>query len=149
MALKVELKPGERFILGNCVITNDSQRTRLFIEGDAPILREKDILTPETADTPARRIYLAIQMMYLGGDTRTQQDIYFTLVNDILAAAPSTYDFIERINNLILTNSLYKALREARRLIAYEGELLGHAAHGGTGLRPDGANDGGTAGSRG
>ena len=47
MALKVELKPGERIILGECVVTNGDQRTRLLIEGDAPILREKDILTPE------------------------------------------------------------------------------------------------------
>ncbi len=54
MALKVELKPGERFILGTSVITNDNQRTRLYIQGDAPVLREKDILTAETADTPCQ-----------------------------------------------------------------------------------------------
>ena len=47
MALKVELKPGERIILGECVITNADQRARLLIEGQVPILREKDILTPE------------------------------------------------------------------------------------------------------
>ena len=64
MALKVELKPGERIILGECVITNDDQRTRLLIEGKAPILREKDIMTPRRADTPAKRIYLAVQLMY-------------------------------------------------------------------------------------
>ncbi len=45
MALKVELKPGERIILGDCVVTNADQRTRLLIEGEAPILREKDIMT--------------------------------------------------------------------------------------------------------
>jgi flagellar protein FlbT len=45
MGLKVELKPGERIIIGDYVITNDDQRTRLVIEGEAPILREKDILT--------------------------------------------------------------------------------------------------------
>ncbi len=56
MALKVELKPGERVIIGDCVITNADQRTRLLIEGETPILREKDILTSETANTPARRI---------------------------------------------------------------------------------------------
>ena len=55
MSLKVELKPGERLIVGNCVITNSDQRTRLFIDGKAPILREKDILTFETADSPAKR----------------------------------------------------------------------------------------------
>ena len=45
MGLKVELKPGERFIVGDCLVTNGNQRTRLLIEGDAPILREKDIMT--------------------------------------------------------------------------------------------------------
>ena len=49
MALKVELKPGERLIVGECVITNADQRTRLLIEGHAPILREKDILTSKSA----------------------------------------------------------------------------------------------------
>ena len=50
MALKVELKPHERIIIGACVITNTDQRARLLIDGDnIPILREKDILTPETA----------------------------------------------------------------------------------------------------
>ena len=61
MGLKVELKPGERFILGECLVTNGDQRTRLLIEGQAPILREKDIMTPEQADTPAKRIYLCVQ----------------------------------------------------------------------------------------
>ena len=47
MALKVELKPHERIIIGSCVITNTEQRTRLLIDGDnIPILREKAILTP-------------------------------------------------------------------------------------------------------
>ena len=68
MSLKVELKPGEKLIVGNCVITNSDQRTRLFIDGKAPILREKDILTPETADSPAKRIYLAVQLMYIDED---------------------------------------------------------------------------------
>ena len=69
MALKVELKPGERIILGECVVTNDAgQRTNLLIEGGVPILREKDIMTPERADTPAKRIYLAVQFMYTARD---------------------------------------------------------------------------------
>ena len=65
MALKVELKPGEKLLVGDCIITNSDQRTRLFISGNAPILREKDILTSETANTPAKRIYLAVQLMYI------------------------------------------------------------------------------------
>ena len=54
MALKVELKPGERLIVGSVVITNSDQRARLFIDGKAPILREKDILSPALAGAHGR-----------------------------------------------------------------------------------------------
>ncbi|HEX7777207.1 MAG TPA: flagellar biosynthesis repressor FlbT [Parvibaculum sp.] len=124
MALKVELKPGERFILGESVITNDDQRTRLFIEGDAPILREKDILRLDDADTPCKKIYVMIQMMYLAPDPAVHHDLYFQIVKDVLDAAPSTSPYIENINNKILTGEMYKALKETRKLIEYERELL-------------------------
>src|SRR5436853_4914055 len=127
MALKVELKPGERIILGDCVITNADQRTRLLIEGEAPILREKDILTRDCADTPAKRIYLAVQLMYTSRDPRAHHEIYFTLVRDTLSAAPSTWPYIESINNHILTGEMYKALKHAKKLIAHEQELMDHA----------------------
>jgi flagellar protein FlbT len=127
MALKVELKPGERVIIGDCVVTNHDQRTRLLIEGSAPILREKDIMTAERANSPARRIYLAVQMMYTSRDPRTHHEIYFSLMRDIVQAAPSTWPYIEAINNHILTGQMYKALKDAKKLIAYEQELLNHA----------------------
>ena len=127
MALKVELKPGERIILGECVVTNADQRTRLLIDGNVPILREKDILTAEDADTPAKRIYLAIQLMYTSKTPRDHQHIYFVLINEFLQAAPSAWQHIENINNHILTGEMYKALKDAQKLIAYGRGLLGHA----------------------
>ncbi len=127
MALKVELKAGERIILGECVITNDGQRTRLVIEGQMPVLREKDILTRELADTPAKRIYLAVQLMYTSKDPRPHHEIYFALVREITEAAPSAWPLIESINNHILTGELYKAMKDAKKLIAYEQELINHA----------------------
>jgi flagellar protein FlbT len=127
MALKVELKPNERILIGEAVVTNCNQRSWLVIEGVSPILREKDILTAASADTPAKRIYLAVQLMYTARDPRAHHDVYFGLVREIVQAAPSTWDYVENINNQILTGNLYKALRETKKLIAYEGELLQHA----------------------
>lgn len=127
MSLKVELKPGERLIVGNCVITNSDQRTRLFIDGKAPILREKDILTFESANSPAKRIYLAVQLMYIHEDVERLTKDYFQLVNDIITAAPSTIRIVDEINNEILTGQLYKALKAAKKLIQYEQELLANA----------------------
>lgn len=128
MALKVELKPGERFILGDSVITNDDQRTRLFIEGTTPILREKDILRLDEADTPCKKIYLVVQMMYLSPDPRQHHEMYFDLVKQVLEAAPSTRAYIDDVNSKILTGEMYKALKAARKLIGYEGELLGNVS---------------------
>jgi len=127
MALKVEIKLGERIIIGDSLVTNDGHRARLLIEGDAPILREKDILLPDDADTPSKKIYLIIQLMYLANDPRKHHELYFQLIKDLQTAAPSTAQNIDEINNLILTGSYYKALKSANKLIAYEKELMKNA----------------------
>jgi flagellar biosynthesis repressor protein FlbT len=125
MTLKVELKPHERIIIGNCVVTNTDQRTRLLIDGDnIPILREKDILTPEIADTPAKLIYLAVQLMYISPDARANHGTYFNLIRDLVTAVPSVWPIIEGINNQILSGDLYQALKECKKLVAYERKLL-------------------------
>jgi len=125
MALKVELKPHERIIIGSCVITNTDQRARLLIEGEKiPILREKDIMTPATADTPAKLIYLAVQLMYIAPDPQANHGTYFNLLRDMVTAAPSAWPIIEGINTNILCGDLYQALKEARKLVAYEKKLL-------------------------
>jgi flagellar protein FlbT len=127
MALKVELKPNERILVGESVITNCNQRSSLVIEGSSPILREKDILTARRADSPAKRIYLAVQLMYTSRDPRAHHDVYFALVRQIVQAAPSTWGYVENINHQILTGNLYKALKETKKLIAYEEEILANA----------------------
>ena len=125
MALKVELKPHERIIIGSCVITNTDQRARLLIDGDnVPILREKDMMTPESADTPAKLVYLAVQLMYISPDPQNNHGTYFNLLREIITSVPSAWPIIEEINSNILNGQLYRALKEARKLIAYERELL-------------------------
>ena len=120
MALKIELKPHERFILGDCVVTNQGQRTRLLIEGKTPILREKDIMPLGRADTPAKRIYLVVQLMYTSKHAQEHETLYRKLTREMLKALPGARPFIDVINNRILTGDLYKALKETRKLIAYE-----------------------------
>ena len=124
MPLRVELKPFERIVIGQSVITNSDTRTAFLIDGDAPILREKDILTSETATTPVKRIYLCVQMMYLENDIPGYQDLYLGFIKELIEAVPSFRAPIEEVSNLILSGALYKALRELRALIKREEELL-------------------------
>lgn len=127
MALIIDLKPSERIIIGNALITNDENRTRLHIEGEAPILREKDIMRESEANSPCKRIYLSIQLMYLAHKPEEMHEIYFDLVRQTQNAAPSTATFFMKINDHILNNQYYKALKEANNLIEHEKELLAHA----------------------
>ncbi len=124
MALKVELKPFEQIIIGQSVITNSDTRTKLLIEGQAPILRQKDILTAATANTPVKRLYLCVQMMYLENDIPKYQDLYMDFVRDLLQAVPSFRKPIETASKLILGGALYNSLKEIQKLIKREEELL-------------------------
>ncbi len=127
MALRVELKPDERFILGACLVTNGPHRIQLLVEGDAPLLREKDIITEKQANTPAKRIYLAVQLMYTARDPRLYHKTYVILMRELVHAAPSAWPYIVAVNNNILAGEMYKALKSARALIDYEKELIDRA----------------------
>lgn len=126
MALIIDLKPGEKILIGEAVIINDNQRTRLNITGDAPILREKDVMKEEDADTPCKKIYFLVQCMYLARDPKEYFNKYFNQIKEIQRAAPTTSLFFMKINDMILEGHYYKAMKEARELIAHEEELVEH-----------------------
>lgn len=124
MALIIDLKPGEKILIGDAVITNDQQRTRLHIAGDSPILREKDVLQEEDADTPCKKIYFLIQCMYLARNPRIYHEKYFSLIKEIQSAAPTTTFFFLKINEHIMEGVYYKAMKEAKELLSHEEELV-------------------------
>jgi len=128
MPLKLTLKPGERVILAGAVIKNGPGVAHLLIENQVSLLRQKDILTEAEATSPCKRIYLVVQLMYIGdGLTSELAQVYWGLVRDILAAAPSTNDLISQISTYIVDSDFYPALKVARKLISYEEELIKHA----------------------
>src|SRR5258708_22216374 len=90
------------------------------------IRRKRNTLPPNPADTPAKLVYLAVQLMYISPDPQLNHGTYFNLVRDIVTAVPSAWPIIEGINNQILNGDLYQALKEARKLVAYEKKLLEH-----------------------
>ncbi len=124
MALVIDLKPQEKILIGEAVITNSSQRTRLHISGDAPIIRQKDIMQEEDANTPCKRIYFIIQCMYISPSPKDYQEKYFSSIEEIQKAAPSSSIFFMQINDQIMDGAYYKAMKIAKQLIDHERELL-------------------------
>jgi flagellar protein FlbT len=125
MALKITLKPHEKVIIGGAVITNGDLRSHLIIENRVPILRQKDILAEAEASSPCRRIYFVIQLMYVDEpNLATYHEMYWKLVKELVEAAPSTLPSVGRISESILSGNHYQALKEAKRLISYEKEVI-------------------------
>lgn len=127
MSLKITLKPYEKFILGRAVITNGDAKSVFIVENDVPILREKDILSLEAADTPCRKVYFAIQLMYV--DNKNLPDrhkTFWELVRDVVEAAPSTKPMLHEISRCILNDRYYQALKLTKKLIEYEREIVNH-----------------------
>jgi len=126
MALKITLKPNEKMIVGGAVVTNgNTKNTDLIIENNAPVLRQKDILSEKDATSPCSRIYFLIQLMYIDEENLTDhQPIYWKLVRELLDAVPRLAGHIDRINENILRGNFYRALKLAGELIDYEQEVL-------------------------
>lgn len=125
MALKITLKVHEKFIIGGAVITNGDAKSTFVVENDVPILREKDILTLTSANTPCKRIYFAIQLMYIDGKNLPEHHkTYWELVKDVAGAAPSQKPLLQEISNAILNERYYQALKLTKKLIEYEQEVV-------------------------
>ncbi len=127
MSLKLRLKPEEKVLVGKAVIKNGPRTSEFVVENNVPILRQKDILTEDEADSPSRRVYFVIQLMYIDTEKLVEyHGKYWELVSDILDAAPSTKPYIEKISEQILACEYYQALKFTRKLMSYEEELLTH-----------------------
>ncbi len=130
MPLKIELKPHESIIIGEALITNDNERTRFYIEGNIPILREKFILREKDANTPSRRVYFVVQQLYLSRGSTDLQNMYIEFVRDLQKAAPSLIPYTAAVTDDILKGDYYAAIKNASRLVAKEDELFGEALKG-------------------
>jgi flagellar protein FlbT len=129
MALKITLKADERVIIGGAVLKNVTGRAiELAVENQTPLLREKEILTQSSADSPCKKVYLAIQMMYVDrANLGDYHKIYWDITKDVIAAAPSTLPAVRVISELVYEERYYAAMKEAKKLIAYEEKLIRHA----------------------
>ena len=129
MPLKLSLKPGEKFVLNGAVVQNGDRRGVLVLQNKASVLREKDIMQQEQANTPARRIYFPVMMMYLdesGAEryydefVRRMSEFMGVIRNPVVLA-----DCVD-VSKYCMEREYYKALMLCRKLIEYEDERLGN-----------------------
>lgn len=128
MALKISLKPGEKVFIGGAVVQNGDSATELTVLNDVPLLRGKDVITEEQADTRCKQFYLCVQLMYMDRiNLAGYQQTYRELVQELLTVLPQSVDFIAEINNDLACGRYYQAMKCARKLVDFEEELIQHA----------------------
>jgi len=123
MPLKLSLKPGERFVLNGAVVQNGDRRGVLILQNKASVLREKDIMQVEEVNTPARRIYFPVMMMYLEGTVSPKLYDEFALrLTEFMGATrnPAVLSECVSASRHVMAKDFYKALMSARKLVDYE-----------------------------
>ena len=99
------------------------------------------IIQPEDANTPARRIYFPIMMMYLEPtEANRYYDEFVLRLNEFMGAirSPDILKECVSLSREVMAQDYYKALTRCRKLLVYEQGLLGNVD---PGLSDDGAED--------
>ena len=135
MPLRLKLKPQEKVVIGNTVIENGPKSATFLIHSKSIILREKDIMQEDQANSPAKRIYYVSLLMYLAGSTeesKVHHPAFKELTRQFQEACPTprAVELIHYIGSKILNDDFYGALKSARSLIDYEEKVLSEATQG-------------------
>jgi len=127
MPLKINVKPGEKFVVNGAVMVAGKKGASLVLQNEATILLGKDIMQEDEANTPAKRIYFTILLMYLDQDESDQyRGIFLELVESFLEATTFKEVRMTLLNIVQDVNEkrFYRALKTCKALIAYEAEIL-------------------------
>ncbi len=127
MPLKLSLKPGERFVLNGAVVENGDRRATLVLQNKASVLREKDIMQEHEADTPAKRIYFPVMMMYLSSSSQDGlYDAFVLRMTEFMNVIknPDVLSDCVAVSREVMGGEYYKALLRCRKLIAYEKDVM-------------------------
>ena len=133
MPLKLSLKPHEKFALNGAVLANGDKRASLIIQNKACVLREKDIMQPEDANTPTRRIYFPIMMMYLDSEAADTYYSQFALRMTEFMEAIRDREALATcvdISKDVMNGAYYKALVKCRTLFEFEEARLKYDVEG-------------------
>lgn len=126
--LVLKLSPKERVLINGAVIENGDRRSRLsIVTKDANILRLRDAIHPDEANTPVRRLCYTVQLVLTGDASR--EGSLKEIVGRIEELSqvfldPDSRSTLSRASDAFLCGDTYGCLKSLRLLIAREDRLL-------------------------
>mgnify|MGYP003365234024 CR=1 FL=1 len=129
--LVLELRQGDMMIVNGASI-RFRNKTRIELAAKARFLFGKQIMAPDAADSPARRIYFALQTAYIGteDERRTGLEEAKVLIREFQGATTSSLarEILDRAWDAATVDDCYTALKLVRRVIRHEDAILGRPA---------------------
>jgi flagellar protein FlbT len=129
--LVLELRQGEVMIVNGAPIRFRT-RSRIELTAKARFLFGKQIMPPDQAVSPARRIYFSLQAAYIG--TESEREAGLDSARHFIAEfqEATTSDMVRMVLDQALVaaeqDDCYQALKLVRRIIQYEDAVLGKIA---------------------
>ncbi len=126
--LVLELRQGDLMVLNGASIRFRT-KARIELAARARFLFGKQILPLAEADSPARRIYFALQTAYVGTDD--EQKAGLVEARDLIAAfkAATTSalagEILDRALAAAESDDCYQALKLVRRIVRHEDAVMG------------------------
>ena len=131
MSIRVlELRQGEMMIINGAPIRFRT-KTRIELTAHARFLFGKQIMAPDQADSPARRIYFALQSAYIGTDQERSSGL--AAARDLIVAfqeattSQLAREILDRSLQAAEADDCYQALKLVRRIIRHEDAVLGRS----------------------
>ena len=129
--LVLELRQGEVMIVNGAPIRFRT-KSRIELTAHARFLFGKQIMQPDQADSPARRIYFALQSAYIGADDERPSGLVAAreLIGQFKQATSSKLacEILDRALSAAEADDCYSALKLARRIIRHEDTVLGRVS---------------------
>ena len=126
--LILELRQGDMMIVNGASI-RFRNKARIELAAKARFLFGKQIMPLEAANSPARRIYFALQTAYIGTEEERAASLVLArqLIREFQTATTSVLarEILERALSLAITDDCYTALKLVRRVIRHEDSVLG------------------------
>ncbi|HTI83308.1 MAG TPA: flagellar biosynthesis repressor FlbT [Acetobacteraceae bacterium] len=129
--LVLELRQGEMMIVNGAPIRFRT-KSRIELTAKARFLFGKQIMAPDQADSPARRIYFALQTAYIGSDDERANGL--ASARELIAAfkeattSALACEILDRALAAAEADECYQALKLARRIIRHEDSVLARVA---------------------
>lgn len=129
MPLRLRLKPDEKIVINGAVLSvGGSHAQTLVLHNKAAVLRGRDILLPEDVDTPIKRIYFAVQLLYLDPDDHARYaEEFLQRMEDVLNVTTSAglRATLDSAGEAVGRGDYYGAMVKLREALDYEAQILG------------------------